>query len=200
LIDVAVVDTGGANLASVGHALARLGRSAALVTDPRHLARARHVILPGVGAAGEAMRRLRSRGMSEALRDCEQPVLGICLGMQLLCEASDEGDATCLGLTTGHSRRLEPQAGRPVPHTGWNRVRSSGSSRLLEGLASGTYFYFVHSFALPQMPTTRGLTEHGSPFTSVLESGNLFGTQFHPERSSTQGARVLANFLGLERT
>ncbi len=195
--DVAIVDTGGANLASIRHAVTRLGRSSELVDDPDQLSEARHVILLGVGAEGEAMRRLVARGMVDVLRRCDRPVLGICLGMQLLYERTEEDSTLCLGVVQGQVDRLRPATDRPVPHMGWARVEGVRPSRLLEGITDGEYFYFVHSFAAPETETTCGVSDHGGAFASVLERDNFFGTQFHPERSSAQGARLLDNFLSL---
>ncbi len=197
MIDVAIVDTGGANIASVRYALARLGRSGTLVSNPEDLAGASHIILPGVGAAGEAMKRLHASGMADALRNCGQPVLGICLGLQLLCARSEEDGLDCLGVVPGSAQKLQATARRPVPHMGWNTVDFSQKSRLLKGVPTAARFYFVHSYAVPLMDCTTGSTDYGETFSSVIEHRNFFGTQFHPERSSTQGATVLANFMEL---
>ena len=197
MIDVAIVDTGGANIASVQNALQRLGRSGTLVRDRASLFESSHIILPGVGAAGEAMRRLRASGLGDALRECSQPVLGICLGLQLLCDRSEENELDCLGVVPGVARRLRPAPARAVPHMGWNTVSGDRKSRLLAGIPPGTYFYFVHSYVVPVIDCTTGITGYGENFTSVLEHRNFFATQFHPERSSSQGAKVLANFLAV---
>lgn len=193
--DVVIVGSGGANIASLTGALERLGVDAALSTDADEIRAARAVILPGVGAAADAMTRLRSFGLTELLPNLEQPVLGICLGMQLLAAGSEEDDADCLGVIPGRARRLPASPDLPVPHMGWNRVRRERHSVLLRDVPDGSHFYFIHSYALPLAETTTGRTDYGTDFTAVFECGNFFATQFHPERSSTHGATVLKNFL-----
>ena len=193
--DVVIVGSGGANIASLTGALERLGTEAALSTDIDEIRAARAVILPGVGAAADAMARLRSFGLDALLPTLEQPVFGICLGMQLLAAGSEEDDAECLAVVPGRARRLPASPDLPVPHMGWNRVRKEGDSVLLRDVPDGAHFYFIHSYALPPADTTTGRTEYGSEFTAVFESGNFFATQFHPERSSAHGATVLKNFL-----
>lgn len=192
---VAIVDGGGANIASLRFALERLGADSVLTTDPAVIRAAPRVILPGVGAALAAMDRLRSHGLDQVVRSLRQPVLGICLGLQLLYEQSEEDDAACLGLIPGRVRRFDPAPGRPVPHMGWNRISIRRPCPLLEGIADGTHFYFVHSYAADVSADTVASTDYGWPFTAVVARDNLVATQFHPERSGVAGARVLENFL-----
>jgi glutamine amidotransferase len=193
--DVVIIDSGGANIASLVYALRRLGCEARLARDPEIVRSAAWVILPGVGAAADAMARLHRHGLAQLVPQLTQPVLGICLGMQLLFEASEEGNATCLGILPGTARRFRPVAGRPVPHMGWNQLEINSAPSLLDGVASGAYTYFVHSFAVPAGPGTVATCDYGGPFTAVVSRGNFHGTQFHPERSGRVGARILQNFL-----
>jgi glutamine amidotransferase len=197
-VSVAIVDSGGANISSVRYALARLGVEASLTRDAAEIRRADRVLLPGVGAAADAMARLRSAGLDTLIPSLTQPVLGICLGMQLLFDRSAEGDSKCLGIFRGCAERFPDSAGLPVPHMGWNSVRDTGGSRLLAGIDDDSYFYFVHSYAVPVVAVTTGLCEYGHAFTAVAERENFYATQFHPERSGDDGARLLRNFLGLD--
>lgn len=192
---VLVVDAGGTNLTSVLAALQRLGAPARLSADPAELREARRVILPGVGAAAPAMQRLESLGLTEVIRSLTQPVLGICLGMQLLYERSEEGDVACLGLIPGTVSRLAGSAQARVPHVGWNRLELLGPAPLLAGLPDEPYAYFVHSFAAPPSQFTLATSLHGSEFSAAAGRANFWGTQFHPERSAGVGARILRNFL-----
>jgi len=192
--DVAIIDSGGANIASLLFALKRLGCEAVLTREPQRIRDARRVILPGVGAAEDAMGRLAAHGLDRLIPTLAQPVLGICLGMQLLFEESEEGPARCLGIIPGTARRFAPGVGA-VPHMGWNQLQRCADSPLLSGIDDGEYFYFVHSYALPPGPCTVATTDYGGPFTAVTRQGNFHGTQFHPERSGPAGARVLLNFL-----
>lgn len=194
---VVLVDAGGTNIGSVRYALERLGVDAPLTADPALIRRAGKVILPGVGAAAPAMARLHALGLVELLRGLTQPVLGVCLGMQLLCERSEEGDVECLGLVPAAVRRLAPAPGLRVPHMGWNRLQRLASNPLFDGLDDAVQAYFVHSYAVPVGDYTLAATEHGQPFSAVIARGNFFGMQFHPERSSAVGARLLRNFLAL---
>lgn len=194
---IAVVDTGGANLASVTNALERLGAEATRTSDPSVIRRAERVILPGVGAARDSMVRLSSLGLLNELRALRQPTLGICLGMQLLFERSEEGETDCLGLLPGTVRRLPRAENRPVPHMGWNQVKTAAASPLMEGISDESYFYFVHSFVAPAGPWVRGSFDYGDLFPAVVQKDNFFGVQFHPERSSDVGAKLLRNFLEL---
>ena len=193
---VVIVDSGGANLASVQYALARLGCDARVTTEALEIAAASHVILPGVGAAVHAMARLQALGLTGAIRDLKAPVLGICLGMQLLFESSAEGDVSCLGLLPGRAERLVAP-GLSVPHMGWNTCEMLRPSPLFEGLSARDHFYFVHSFAAPMGDATLASAVHGQVFSAAIQVRNLHGVQFHPERSGEAGARVLANFLSL---
>ena len=190
-----IVASGGANLASLRFALQRLGHDAPVTEDPRLIAAASHVILPGVGAARDAMERLRSAGLVEVIRRLEQPVLGICLGLQLLYTGSDEDDAQCLGIIPGQARRFPRSARLPIPQMGWNAVRRVAESPLLPGVEDGGYAYFIHSYALPQGPHTCGVADYGGIFSAVVQHNNFFATQFHPERSARFGAAILSNFL-----
>ena len=193
-----IIDGGGANIASLKFALARLGRyDAQLTTNPDVIRAARHVILPGVGAARDAMERLQAAGLVGLIAELTQPLLGICLGMQLLFESSAEDQADCLGLLPGRAERFEPAPDRSVPHMGWNRVWRERDDELLHDIDDGAQFYFVHSYALPTGDFTVGRCEYGRPFSAVVRRGNVMGTQFHPERSGKHGARLLANFLAL---
>ena len=195
---VALVDAGGANLGSVRYALERLGAEVRIARDPAGLDGCGRVVLPGVGAAAPAMALLRARGLDEALRRSALPVLGICLGMQLLYEHSEEGDVACLGILPGRVRRLSPAPGARVPHMGWNRLRHRRESVLTQGIADGGQAYFVHGYAAPVDDACIASCEHGAPFTAVAGRERAWGTQFHPERSAALGARLLANFLALD--
>ncbi len=195
---VAIVDHGGGNVASVRFALERLGVAASLTADPGEIAGASHVILPGVGAASVAMERLAATGLDRLLPTLTQPLLGICLGMQLLFDASEEGSTACLGLIKGVGRRFTAAPGRPVPHMGWNRLESLSPSPLLQGIEPGSYVYFVHSYALAVGPDTVATTNYGGAFAAVVSRGNVHGVQWHPERSAAPGARLFENFLALD--
>jgi glutamine amidotransferase len=155
------------------------------------------VILPGVGAAADAMQRLNSSGLAEVVTGLSQPVLGICLGMQLLARTSAEDKTECLGIVPATAEKLRATTELPVPNMGWCQVSQSEPHELFAGIDNGSYFYFVHSFALPVGEYTRARAEHTNPFTAVLAHGNFFATQFHPERSAVVGSRLLSNFTGL---
>ena len=195
---VAIIDGGGANIASLRFALERLAVESELTVDIATIRSASHVILPGVGAAADAMNRLRKVGLDRVIPELTQPVLGICLGLQVLLEASDEDDAECLGVLRGTARRFEAVADRPVPHMGWNRItRTNGGSAvgLLNDIPDGAYFYFVHSYALDVNATTVASATYGCDFSAVVMHNNFMATQFHPERSGAHGAALLTNFL-----
>ena len=190
-----IISSCGANLASLQFALERLGAQVPLTEDPERIRAASHVILPGVGAAAPGMARLAAAGLVDLIPTLTQPVLGICLGMQLLFASSEEEQTRCLGVIDAKVRRMPASPDLPVPQMGWNELEPVGQSALLTGVPSGAYAYFVHSYAAPAGDYTRALTTYGRPFSTVIEHGNFFGTQFHPERSSRVGARILDNFL-----
>ena len=192
---VVIIDSGGANIASLRAALGRLGAPSVVTTDHATIQRAPRVLLPGVGSAHDAMSRLRIAGLDRVIPALKQPLLGICLGMQLLFERSEEGPATCLGVIPGVIGKLTATPDKPVPHMGWNQLTQVREDPLLEGMSSIDYVYFVHSFAAPTGDFTVGITDYGRAFTSVARRGNFCGTQFHPERSGVVGSRILANFL-----
>jgi len=192
---LAIVDSGGANIASVRFALARLGVESTLTTDPVLIRGAERVILPGVGSAAEGMRRLQERGLVDVVRSLTQPTLGICLGMQLLFDGSDEGPTDTLGMIAGRVSLLPASPGVRVPHMGWNTIEVASTSTLLDGIAPTDRFYFVHSFAAPVGSFTVASSTHGTAFSAVVRSNNFQGVQFHPERSGAAGARLLRNFL-----
>jgi glutamine amidotransferase len=191
-MNLVIVDVGCGNIGSVGIAFERFGLSPAVTGDAEAIASADKVILPGVGAAGYAMEQIDARGLAPVLKSLTQPVLGICLGMQLLFEASEEEDTACLGIIPGRVRRLAPAPGMPVPHMGWSRLDVRDEAI---GLKTGDYVYFAHSFACDDTPATVASAEYGRPIPAVVRRGNFLGAQFHPERSGEAGARFLQAFL-----
>lgn len=192
---VGIVKIGVGNTASVMFALERLGAKAVLTDDARIIAECERVILPGVGAAGFAMTALAGKGLSRALIDFERPILGICLGQQMLFDSTEEGDATGLGFFEGRVRRLKKSRETPAPHVGWSRLSLPRLSAMFEGVADGAYAYFVHSYICPLSQDTAATSEYGETFAAAVSSGKVWGCQFHPERSGPAGARILANFL-----
>ncbi len=195
MIRLAIIDSGGANIASLQYAIERLGIESQVTTDAQTLRAASHVILPGVGAAADCMERLRGANLVETIRGLRQPLLGVCVGMQLLFESSEEGDVSCLGLLPGRVQRFADRDGLPVPHMGWNQLEFARPSPLLDDVASGDYVYFVHSYCAPVNANTVATTNYGELFAAVVHHGNVFGAQFHPERSARAGSLVLRNFL-----
>lgn len=195
--DFALIDAGGANLGSVTYALQRLGVSPRIVRHGSELGQPQRILLPGVGAAGQAMRLLRERELLEPLKNSSVPLMGICLGMQLLFSHSDEGDVDCLGFIQGTVSKLTASADIRVPHMGWNALQVRRDSALLAGIASGQQAYFVHSYAAPVTDACIASSQHGQAFAAIVQHGRVCGAQFHPERSAALGARLLANFLEL---
>jgi glutamine amidotransferase len=196
-VSLAIIDSGGANISSVSFACRRLGVEAVFTSDPEKIRTADRVILPGVGAARAAMEHLASNRLVGCIRELTQPVLGICLGMQLLFDASDEGDTPCLGLVPGRVRELPAGEGLRVPHMGWNSTSQMRDDPLMDGLPADPWFYFVHSYAVPVGGFTVASCTHGMAFSAVVQHRNFRGAQFHPERSAGHGARMLKNFLEL---
>lgn len=194
---VAIIDSGGANISSVVHALRRLGSEPVFTADAGTIRSAERVILPGVGAAGAAMARLRELDLVECIRELKQPVLGICLGMQLLFDQSNEDGVECLGIIPGNLEKLEPSEGVRIPHMGWNTTTTVREHPLLSGLPEPPWFYFVHSYRAPIGDSTLATCTHGESFAAIVQQDNFLGTQFHPERSARHGAKLLANFLEL---
>jgi len=192
---LAIIDSGGANISSVMHALKRLGTEPVFTADAATIRKAERVILPGVGAAGAAMSRLRELGLVACIRELQQPVLGICLGMQLLFENSEEDDVDCLAIIPGTLGKLQASEGIRIPHMGWNTTTVVRDDALLCGLPEQPWFYFVHSYCAPIGESTLATCTHGDPFAAVVRKDNFYGAQFHPERSARHGARLLANFL-----
>ena len=197
---IAIIDSGGANIASVTFALERCGATGTLTTDAEMIASADKVILPGVGAAPVAMAQLQKAGLVDCIRALTQPVLGICLGMQLLFERSEEGDTALLGLIPGTVGAFQLAPGLSIPHMGWNRLlptAGSAANPLLKGIDDGAHVYFVHSYFAPVLSDTVAVCRYGADFTALVAHGNFMGAQFHPERSGPIGARILQNFLEL---
>ena len=198
-MNLVIVDTGCANLASVSYAFERLGAAPVISDDTDVIKTADRVVLPGVGSAPFAMKNIRAKNLKPVLTALAQPVIGICLGMQLLFERLEEGgDQTeGLGLVKGRVTKLKT-GDLPAPHMGWNKLSLVQKDPLLKGVRSGEFAYFVHSFAAMTSEATLAQTEYGSPFSAIVRQGNVWGCQFHPERSSQTGAKILKNFLELK--
>lgn len=196
MTDVAIIDSGGANIASLLFALERLQAKAVLTSDANVIRSAPRVLLPGVGAAKDAMSRLTSAGLVDVVRELKQPVLGICLGMQLLCEGSEEEDVECLGIIPGTAQKLVARADNPVPNMGWCATSITAGHPLLEDIEDKSYFYYLHSFALPVSNKTLAVATHTDEFSAIIGHENFVAAQFHPERSSAAGAQLLRNFVG----
>ncbi len=191
---IAVVDYDTGNLRSVAEALRREGAEFVLTADHEVIRNAERVILPGVGEASSAMEKLRERGLDTLIPTLTQPVLGICIGMQLMCLSSEEGDAECLGIFPTRVRCLPKTTEQKVPHVGWDTI-SGLKTRLFDDIADDSYIYYVHSYAADPCDFTIATTDYIRPFSAALARNNFFGTQFHPEKSGSVGAKILHNFL-----
>ena len=193
---IAIVDYKMGNLRSVENALRRLGAEFTVTADADVIRSADRVLLPGVGNASQAMENLREAGLVDVIRSLRQPVLGICVGMQVMCRHSEEGDVDCLNIFDARVKRFVPAPDVKVPHMGWNRI-SNLDSKLFKGLERGSYVYFVHSFYPELCPDTIATAKHGLMFSAALKYENFYGTQFHPEKSGDVGERIIENFLKL---
>ena len=195
--EVVIVDTGGANLSSVRFAFERLQASCRVSRDASEIRSASHVVLPGVGAAGDAMNTINNSRLADTLRELEQPVLGICLGMHLMARSSQEDQIDCLNIFDHDVEQIPKREQLPVPHMGWNQVELTTSHPLLKNISQHTYFYFVHSFAMAPVEQTLGTTRYGDNYSAIIARDNFLATQFHPERSAVAGQQLLKNFLEL---
>lgn len=194
---VAIVKYNAGNIYSVIHALKRLGVEPLLTDDPALLANADKVLFPGQGEASNAMQYLREHKLDKVIRRLKQPLLGICIGQQLLCKHSEEGDVDCLGIFDTEVRRFQPARHEDkVPHMGWNTLRDT-RSKLFEGFTEEEYAYFVHSYYVPLCHETAATTDYIIPFSAAMQRDNFYATQFHPEKSGSVGERILKNFLAL---
>ena len=193
---IAIVDYKMGNLRSVENALKRLGAEFTVTSDAAVIRSADRVLMPGVGNAAEAMENLRAASLVDVVRSLRRPVLGICVGMQVMCRHSEEGDVACLNLFDARVKRFEPSADLKVPHMGWNTIGIL-ESKLFKGIDGGEYVYFVHSYYPELCPDTIATSRHGVMFSAALKYENFYGTQFHPEKSGDVGERIIENFLRL---
>ena len=194
---VAVVKYNAGNIRSVDYALKRLVVEAVITADKEILQSADKVIFPGVGEAGTTMNHLKATGLDELIKNLRQPVFGICLGMQLMCRHSEEGEVDCLNIFDVDVKRFVPQKHEDkVPHMGWNTIGKT-NSKLFEGFTEEEFVYFVHSFYVPVCDFTAAETDYIHPFSAALHKDNFYATQFHPEKSGKTGERILRNFLDL---
>ena len=193
---IAVIDYDMGNIRSLGNALGRLGAEWILTSDPEIIHNADRVILPGVGNAAEAMENLKKRNLPDVIWKIRRPVLGICVGMQVMCRHSEEGDAECMGIFDAKVKKFPELPGIKVPHMGWSAL-SNMETKLFKGIEKGAYVYFVHSYFAPLCPDTIATSRHPELFSAALKYENFYGTQFHPEKSGDVGEHIIKNFLEL---
>jgi len=197
-MNVAIVKYNAGNVYSVVNALRRLGIEPLLTDDAEQLQRADRVLFPGQGHAGEAMEYLKARRLDEVIRDLKQPVFGICVGQQLLCQHSEEGDVDCIGIFDADVKRFQPQRHEEkVPCMGWNNLRFAQNKELFEGLGDNPYVYFVHSYYVPLCEHTAAVADYILPYSAAMQKDNFYACQFHPEKSGAVGEQIIKNFLAL---
>lgn len=197
-MNVAIIKYNAGNIFSVDCALRRIGITAEITDDPEKIRKADKVIFPGVGEASSAMAHLRHHRLDEVIRNLSQPLLGICIGQQLLCAHSEEGDTDCIGIFDVPVKRFQPSAdGLKIPHMGWNRVQLTTENPLLTEALDNNFVYYVHSFYVPLNCWTIAKTEYIGEFSAAMRKDNFFATQFHPEKSGDVGERILKNFIEL---
>ena len=195
---VAIIRSIGSNLASLKYALDRQDIDYIETENPQKIINSSHVILPGVGSAKKAIETLKKNDLIKVIPFLTQPTLGICLGMQLLMQSSSENDSECLGIIEGNCESFVADSDHPVPHIGWNSLNIDHSTELTTDINDGEYFYFVHSYYVPVVKETIGITEYALLFSSIIQKDNFFGTQFHPEKSGSKGSTLLTNFFDIK--
>ncbi|WP_395345756.1 imidazole glycerol phosphate synthase subunit HisH [Ningiella sp. W23] len=199
---ITIINTGCANISSVRFAFERLGSQVTVTDDVNSIAKADRLILPGVGSAPAAMNSIKSKGLLQCIQNLDQPVLGVCLGMQIMVQSSEENDfgntdeTACLNLVPGQVKRMQVNELR-IPHMGWNQVYSKPNNPLFKGIDDGAHFYFVHSYAVDEYEHTLACCDYGQRFSAAIHKNNFYGVQFHPERSADAGAQLLCNFLNI---
>lgn len=193
---IALIEYGAGNTASVSNALEEIGVDFIITNKETDISRSDKIIFPGVGEASSAVRRLHLLNLFSLLRVIKKPMLGVCLGMHILCDRSDEGDISCLGVINCEAKKFDSEKIK-VPHMGWNKVKLTAQSKLFNEIEDETYFYFAHSFYLPKNDLTTSVCEHGIEFSASVEKDNFYGVQFHPEKSGEAGLKLLRNFVEL---
>lgn len=193
---IAIIDYGAGNVASVANAVTKLGKEFKITNNEVEICRSDKIIFPGVGEASYAIKQIHLLNLFSFIRMIKKPMLGICLGMQLMCEFSAEGNTSCLGIFPGRNELFDSKLEK-VPHMGWNEVKQTKESRLFNGIKDNEFFYFAHSYYLPVTPNTSSVATHAIDFTASLEKNNFFGVQFHPEKSGEAGLKLFNNFIEL---